>query len=243
MRGRQHGEIDLQQRIERIVPLCAAPRARRARLRVENVSSPSPARCRRYKAARVRTWSASSAAASLELAGAHQRRSLLRRSRPARPSRRADGARDSSASPTLPILGSMSVGRAALMVCSAFLLRDQRSDRRGRRCRCRRPWRTTWNIRRSGTSATRRSRLAAAERAFAVDAGEHLAEHRVEEHRLEILRGGARLGVASAAVARGRAAVGRRVGGVAAPDGVATDAERSLAITSPRCRPGSRRRP
>ena len=31
-------------------------------------------------------------------------------------------------------------------------------------------------------------RAAAAERAFAIDAGEHLAEHRVEEHRLEIVR-------------------------------------------------------
>src|SRR5262249_29337296 len=55
---------------------------------------------------------------------------------------------------------------------------------------------------------------AAAERPLAVDAGEHLAEHRVEKHRLEVLRGRARLGVERGDGARcggGRAAgAGRR---------------------------------
>src|SRR5262249_38049866 len=39
------------------------------------------------------------------------------------------------------------------------------------------------------------ARAAAAERAIAVDPGEHVGEHRVDEHRLEVLRGRARLGM------------------------------------------------
>ena len=112
-------------------------------------------------------------------------------------------------------------------------------DRPGRRCRCRRPWRTTWRIRRSGTSARRRwavppngpspsmpvnicwnmelrntaSKSCAAARALALLAADSLPAVDAEP-------GGCR-----------RARRRRRAGG------------RSGAITSPRCRPGSRRPP
>ena len=171
-------------------------------------------------------------------------RSPARRSRPARPSRRADGARGSRLRPCVAIWRSglgcgschASIARAS---CCAI-----RSGRHRRRCRCRRPWRRTWRIRRSGTTARRRApcrRRTGLRR----HAGEHLAEHRVEEHRLEVLRGAARLRVRRRGERFGACGASRRAPVSSSRRRVRASVEaiESAAITSPRCRPGSRRRP
>ena len=89
-----------------------------------------------------------------------------------------------------------------------------------------------------------------AERAFALEAVGHLREHLVEKHRLEIGRGGLGLGL------RLRRHLGQGVGQVVVRTAVVGRRSRPwrcallwmllarlVCITSPRCRPGSRRRP
>src|ERR1051326_1421091 len=80
---------------------------------------------------------------------------------------------------------------------------------------------------------------AAAKRAFALDAGEHVLEHLIEEHRLELLGGTLGAGIAGtpgAAQYRGRIAI---AGESLCDDGGGGRRH----VTSSLCSPGWRRRP